>query len=443
MKKLCVLGLCCAVLVACTSTGADLSSQSSSTTAAEPVESTTTRPRQLSAKETCETPRSTDPIFKDVDLWDDTGVITTSFDFDPGGNVLVTGWIGSEQDFDFTNKRQTVGSNETSFLFIAKFNKKSEFLWIRCFEEENLTHWFVGPHISTDSQGNAYLCSNSLEKFDPSGKLLWSSAIATYMTGGDTQDTALACATNAAGKTLVTGGGVCLIDETGSEIWSRPDESYSAAAFDSAGNIFMGSTTKIAKYSITGKEIWSRNFKERLVGPFHRYGYSVPTNTYPTEDVGLSIDSEGNPVFALPVNKKNQFSTSADSRVITPGWLQDVVVAKYTTSGALIWAHKIQLPQTTKKTTRYAEGFDISFLPNGDIIALGGGGLETNDEWQQDRLFLAKFTPDGEQTRFLWLGKYNDFIHNIGHRIMTNSRGRTYVTSEGEKIPPFLISRDM
>jgi hypothetical protein len=81
------------------------------------------------------------------------------------------------------------------------------------------------------------------------------------------------------------------------------------------------------------------------------------------------------------------------------------------------------------------------FMPNGDIIALGGGAL--NYDTYDSRLFLAKFTTDGEQTRFMWLGEYLSFIHNMGHHIVTDTNGRTYVTSVGEKLPPFLISRDM
>jgi len=81
-------------------------------------------------------------------------------------------------------------------------------------------------------------------------------------------------------------------------------------------------------------------------------------------------------------------------------------------------------------------------MPNGDIIALGGGKLGKNTD-QNLRLFLAKFTTDGKQTRFMWLGEYLSFIHNMGHRIVTNKNGRTYVTAMGERLPPFLLSRDM
>ena len=81
-------------------------------------------------------------------------------------------------------------------------------------------------------------------------------------------------------------------------------------------------------------------------------------------------------------------------------------------------------------------------MPNGDIVVLGGGKLGKKTD-QDLRLFLAKFTTDGEQTRFMWLGEYLSFIHNMGHHIVTDTNGRTYVTSAGGKRPPFLISRDM
>ena len=102
----------------------------------------------------------------------------------------------------------------------------------------------------------------------------------------------------------------------------------------------------------------------------------------------------------------------------------------------------MKIPKTVAKTTRYAEGYDVSFMPNGDIVVLGGGKLGKNTD-QDLRLFLAKFTTDGEQTRFMWLGEYLSFIHNMGHHVVTNKNGRTYVTAAGEKLPPFLLSRDM
>jgi len=190
--------------------------------------------------------------------------------------------------------------------------------------------------------------------------------------------------------------------------------------------------------------LWQINFSTRG-SDFGPNGYDhvgAGGDHYATEQVGLRTDKDNNIVFVFSLNLKNDLEPEdAKSRVLKPGWLQDVAIAKYTSGGKLLWAQKVKIPKTVAKTTRYAEGYDISFMPNGDIIALGGGAL--NYDTYDSRLFLAKFTTDGEQTRFMWLGEYLSFIHNMGHHIVTDTNGRTYVTSAGEKLPPFLISRDM
>jgi outer membrane protein assembly factor BamB len=356
---------------------------------------------------------------------------------DSKGNTIVTGLMSDEHDFDITSKRKTVGVDGWSFKFLAKFNQRQEFLWMKCQGEKTLFHWYNGPAVNTDSSGNIYQCDFGLSKFSPAGKLLWSAD------AGEGEYSA--CATNRSGKSMMLSGlQARFIDTNGKTIWSVEDCWCSAATFDQEGNIFVGSQNGITKFSTSGKQLWDINFSSRG-SDFGPNGYDhvgAGGDHYVTEQVGLRTDKDNNIVFVFSLNLKNDLEPEdAKSRVLKPGWLQDVAIAKYTSGGKLLWAQKVKIPKTVAKTTRYAEGYDISFMPNGDIIALGGGAL--NYDTYDSRLFLAKFTTDGEQTRFMWLGEYQSFIHNMGHHIVTNKDGRTYVTSVGEKLPPFLISRDM
>ena len=369
------------------------------------------------------------------DSWDSPGVLTTSMNIDSEGNTIITGLMSDEHDFDVTSKRKTVGVNGWSFKFLAKFNERQEFLWMKCQGEETLFHWYIGPMVNTDATGNIYQCDAGLSKFSPAGKLLWSAD------AGEGEYSS--CATNKSGESMMLAGlQARFIDANGKTVWSAEDCSCSAATFDQEGNIFVGGQYGLEKFSSSGKKLWSVYFRQRDYNTFGPNGYSeFGDGHFVTEQVGLRTDQDNNIVFIFSLNLKNDFDPSAKSRVLKPGWLQDVAIAKYTSTGKLLWAQKVKIPKTVAKTTRYGEGYDISFMPSGDIIALGGGAL--NYDTYHSRLFLAKFTSTGEQTRFMWLGEYNNVIHNIGHRIVTDTNGRTYVTSAGEKLPPFLISRDM
>jgi hypothetical protein len=398
-------------------------------------EDTQPDPEALARNKECERVRPATPKPTEFDSWDSPGVLTTSVNIDPKGNTIVTGLMSDEHDFDVTSKRKTVGVDGWSFKFLAKFNQRQEFLWMKCQGEKTLFHWYIGPAVNTDSSGNIYQCDFGLSKFNPAGKLLWSAD------AGDGEYSA--CATNRSGKSMILSGlQARFIDTNGKTIWSAEDCMCSAATFDQEGNIFVGGQYGLEKFSSSGKQLWSIYFRKRDYNTFGPNGYSeYGDGHFVTEQVGLRTDKDNNIVFVFSLNLKNDLDPSAKTRVLNPGWLQDVAIAKYTSGGKLLWAQKVKIPKTVAKTTRYTEGYDISFMPNGDIIALGGGAL--NYDTYDSRLFLAKFTSTGEQTRFMWLGEYQNFIHNMGHHIVTNKNGRTYVTSLGEKLPPFLISRDM
>ncbi len=446
VKKLTVVTFASCLLVSACSSGNAATPSSSSTKVTTtnqttikpgvPVDSvpvpedTQPDPEAVARNQECERVRSTTPKPAEFDSWDSPGVLTTSMDIDSEGNTIVTGLMSDEHDFDLTSERKTVGVDGWSFKFLAKFNQNQEFMWMKCQGEKTLFHWYIGPTVNTDAAGNIYQCDAGLSKFSPAGKLLWSTA-----------SDALSCATNASGESVLAGPDAHFVDTNGKMIWSAKNCSCSAATFTQKGNIFVGGQNGLKKFSSSGKQLWSIGFRSRN-SDFGPNGYSEYGGGVVTEQVGLRTDKDNNIVFVFSLNLKNDVDPSSQTKYLKPGWIQDVAIAKYTAGGKLLWAQKVKIPKTVAKTTRYGEGYDISFMPNGDIIVLGGGKLGKNTD-QDLSLFLAKFTTDGEQTRFMWLGEYLSFIHNMGHHIVTDTNGRTYVTSVGEKLPPFLISRDM
>lgn len=369
-----------------------------------------------------------------VDSWESPGVITTAMDFDSDGNIVVTGLFSDERDFDITSGHKTVGVDEWIFSFIAKFDRETNFLWIKCLGVGELFRWYIGPVINTDIDGNIYHCDQALSKYSPDGKYLWSAS------GGESTFT---CATNQSGDSVLVGSDITLIDQSGRKKWSLPNRYFYAAAFDEQGNILVGSDQELAKFTSTGKELWSIPFKGRNREFFSPNGVTeYGDSSQITNQVGVRADKDGNVLFTFSLNLKNDFDPTSKVRNLTPGWLQDVAIAKYSPQGKLLWAHIVQIPKATPTSQRYVEGYDISVMPSGDIVVLGGG-WGANVQWARDQLFLAKFSPEGDQLKFMWVNHFDSFIHNMGHHIITNKNGRTYVTSSGEPLPPFLVSRDL
>ena len=431
LKKLTLVAFTSCLLVSACSSENTVTPSSSSTKGTTTIpDDSEPDPEALARNLECERVRPTTPKPTEFDSWDSPGVLTTSMNIDSKGNMIVTGLMSDEHDFDITSERKTVGVDGWSFKFLAKFNQRQEFLWVKCQGEETLSHWYNGPTVNTDSSGNIYQCDAGLSKFNPAGKLLWSVVSEPF-----------SCTTNSSGESILPGPDAHFVDTNGQTIWTTKNCSCTAATFDRNGNIFVGGQNGLKKFSASGKQLWKIDFRTRN-SDFGPNGYSEYGGGFVTEQVGLRADKDNNIVFVFSLNLKNDVDPSSNTKILNPVWLQDTAIAKYTSDGKLLWAQKVKIPKTIAKTTRYSEGYDISFMPNGDIIALGGGKLGKNAD-QDLRLFLAKFSRDGEQTRFMWLGEYDSFIHNKGYHIVTNKNGRTYVTSVGEKLPPFLISRDM
>lgn len=264
LKKLSLITVASCLLLAACSTENTVTPSSSSTkvttTTKPPIpfdsvpvpEDTQPDPEALARNKECERVRPATPKPTEFDSWDSPGVLTTSMNIDSEGNTVITGLISGEHDFDITSKRKTVGVDGWSFKFLAKFNQRQEFLWMKCQGEETLSHFYVGPTVNTDSSGNIYQCDTGLSKFSPAGKLLWSVV-----------SEPLSCATNSSGESVLAGPEAHFVDTNGKTIWSAKNCSCSAATFDQEGNIFIGSQIGITKFSTLGKRLWGVRFRTR------------------------------------------------------------------------------------------------------------------------------------------------------------------------------------
>jgi hypothetical protein len=246
------------------------------------------------------------------------------------------------------------------------------------------------------------------------------------------------CKTNLDGNTLVQGETTLMVDSTGKKKWSTTGTYFSSFSSPHDKKLFAASNTELTQLTTSGKRIWSINFQRR--NDIGANGVHIGVgDEFPTEKIGLAADTEGNAIVAIPLNKSNDFDRSQKTKMIRPYWIQDLVIAKYSPNGALLWANKLRIPGVKLKTTmRFVDGFDISILPTGEFIVLGGA--RTQSYANRNRLFVVRFTPDGIQKKFEWLYQYNSFVHHLGHELETTENGQVFVTSEFQEIAPFLIS---
>lgn len=386
-------------------------------------------PDVLSAS--CEKVRNTEPEKVDYHPFDSPGIITTSLAIDDDGNKIIGGLMSDAHDFEPAVEIKTVGMTGRTFEFIAKFGPDSQFQWIHCFGESSPYHWFRGVTVDVDQLGNVYACDWQLRKFTPQGTLKWE-------TDGPAKNIGT-CKTDIDGNTFIQGETTVMIDTSGKKKWSKEETYFSSFSSPHNKKLFAASPNELRQITTSGQSIWSINFQRRVdIGP--NGVYIGVSDEFPTEKIALATDSEGNALIAVPLNTQNDFDPSKNKRIIRPFWIQDLVIAKYSSDGALLWANKLQIPGVKLKTTmRFIDGFDISILPTGEFVVLGGA--KTQEYSDRNRLFLARFTPDGDQKKFEWLYQYNSFTHNLGHEMEVTKDGELLVTSEFQEVAPFLLSR--
>jgi hypothetical protein len=430
MRKLFIAVLCCGVLVACGSTGSETRTEVTKESTPETVP---VSPSEVALASECEGAKSTKPKKVAYDAFDSFGVITTSLAIQKNGTILIAGLMSDVHDFDSSSAVKSFGVEGYSFEFIAAINSRAEVQWIRCLRQESIYHWYRGVTIDSDNKGDIYVCSEKLMKFSRLGTLLW--------TKENVEDELTTCATDSQGNTIISGMDTMKLNSGGEKLWTLKNTAYSAIAPTLDEGAYLANTMELSRTNSDGKILWSLKF-ERHNNRGSNGVFMGAGDEFPSDQVGLESDGKGNVFIALPLNKSNDLDPSSAKKILNPNWIQDLVIAKYSPTGELLWANMLQMPGAAKNTTmRFADGFDVSYLPNGDLLVLGGGKIQSYDN--KSRLFIARFSDEGEQKSFLWLDEYHSFIHNIGHELSTDKSGRTFVTAERQEQAPFLSLYDL
>lgn len=270
--------------------------------------------------------------------------LVRSLAIDGNGDVVAAGWTSGAL---FGNYGGTVAD-----MFVVKLDSAGKLLWGN---QTGAAVLDVGAGVAVDTQNNVYVngyINGNLDgsptvgsydafvaKYDSSGKLLWSRAVAT-----DQLDAATKIATSPDGVVMI----------------GRTRGAFSGQA--SSG----GLDTFVAKLDAAGNTQWIRQFGSTL-------------DEYPN---GLAVDRNGN----IWVTGQTFGAMPGNSSV----GKEDAFVTKLDAAGNTLW-----LRQFGSGASENVGGIAIDSDGNAFIAGDTGGGLDGKVNQGDKDLFIVKYAPDG------------------------------------------------
>jgi hypothetical protein len=294
-------------------------------------------------------------------------------------------------------------------------------------------------------------------KYDPNGMLLWAKGAGG---GGPNQDFVWGIALDPAGNNYVTGwlgsgsvpanfgSGVTLDgpgafvvkhDSGGNAVWARtlsPSGVAYAIAVDDTGNSYVGGAIQgplpdllplitVWKVSANGATLWTR----------------TATGTYGGAAVGMSVDPNGNSAATGEVQGGTAtFGLGEPNRTdITSGEGGVLFVAKYDTSGNLLWARQSS-PATQAGASPRGNAISTDAAGNSYLVGVGStilGPGEPN-ETPVVNMFVAKYDSLGS---LAWARSVAPPFGQVSwlFAIAHNSAGHTFITGTSIQGNVFIV----
>jgi hypothetical protein len=309
---------------------------------------------------------------------DPVGQAIRSVGVDSAGNVYSAGDFEGVVSF---GGDLLVADGENADVVIAKHDHFGNPVWSQRFGDSSNQYSakllvdaddniiVLGRMFGNMDFGGGVLDSNGVEDFfvvklDGDGNHIWSRWF-----GGDDPDRAERMALTPEGDVVITGT-------------FNVDVDFGGGMFTSAG---LRDAVVLALDGQTGEHQWS----VQIGGPGDEYGY------------GIDVDVDGNVIAT------GRFEDTIDlGQPLVSAGLRDIYVAKFDSSGALLWSNGFGGPGDDGP-------HDLVALPNGDFTVTGFmadtmdfGGPDLVSAGERD-IFLATFDPAGDH---VWSANFGDAI---------------------------------
>jgi hypothetical protein len=316
---------------------------------------------------------------------------------DSEGNVYATGWFESAS-VTFGNYTLNNAGNSGSDGYIVKLDQYGNTLWalhaggsgndngLAICIDSNGDILVTGKFTSTDLVfGNTTLSRLGtlhdifIVKITPSGNVIWAKRYGTTDV-----DYGNAISADRNGNFYVTG-------------------SYSSASpIDFDGEILTSGGVYLTKFNTNGQAIWARG----------------AIASWSSQALSVTTDREEN-VF---ITGKFTGSIPFDTYVLSSSGSDDFFIAKYDSSGAVLWA-------SSAGGTGADNGFGIVTDTSGNSIVVGNSGSSSVTfgglALSNPKIFTAKYDPDGN---VIWAKKIGSASAIKSYAQAIDSNNDTYIT---------------
>lgn len=313
-----------------------------------------------------------------------------SIEFDPLGNILVTGYYEGTVDFDpnsgVVSKTATSSSRE---IFVLKIDTAGNLIWVKTFPGS--TYSAYGTDIKCDSSGNIYTCGyfNGTVDFDPgiqtfslSSTSLWDLFIQKMDSNGN-----FVWAKKFGGNGFNYLGSID-IDYQGNILFTGLfantvdfDPNIGTSNISSNG----GNDAFILKLSPSGNLLW-----------VHKFGGGANDNG---EDV--VTDSVGNVYVLGNFNGTVDFDPSANTSYNSANGSSDIFIVKLSPGGIFLWSKSLG-------GTSVDNACSMTISPNNSLVI---SGLFKNTVDFDPGSGIYSLTSNGDYDAFVvWLDLNGNFI---------------------------------
>jgi hypothetical protein len=316
------------------------------------------------------------------------------------GNVIVTGSFKGKTNLD----SQQIISAGLADIFVAKYGNQGKLRWVRQFGAEGRD--FAFDIVDADRQGNSFitgLFSDTVgfdkftltevgsgdmftAKLDSSGKVIWAK-----QAGGPSLDGGNEIVADSSGNALVIANtyGTMKVEDVVLDHQGEQD-------------VF------ITKYDRNGKFLWVR----QIAGSKDERGR------------GISVDKQGN-VFAT-----GEFTGSlsfGSQKVESASNLKDIFLAKYSSSGNLLWAKSFGSTGADYGRGIGADAADNIYFTGVFSGSVKFGSKTLNSVGGSKDLFLAKADASGN---IIWVRQMGGSGADEGCELEVDEAGNSYITGE-------------